>query len=230
MCDAVMIDAGAADRIDQHEGELAGETARLELLDHPHQRHADTLGTRVAQAPQQLRPAEREEPPVEVGDQLVDVGQRDHEGHRLAVELGDADQILVNNRLQLLAGVSDLGVGQGDEPPIVRPGVVEDVEDDLGFAVEMRLVDVAQADPRVFLAILDQAADEWLEFLGDVQFGGVEILGLGVAGGLDPCAIGRAVMGHHHYRRLVEARNQQARLVPDRYRDGTQRTLHAFAA
>ena len=57
-------------------------------------------------------------------------GMRDHEGDRLAVYFGDPDQVLEDDRLQLLAGIGDLGLGQRHEAPIVRPGVVEEVEDD----------------------------------------------------------------------------------------------------
>ena len=63
--DAIMVDAGTADRIDQHEGELASDAARLELLDHPHQRHAGGGGVAHLEPPQELRPAQRKEPAIE---------------------------------------------------------------------------------------------------------------------------------------------------------------------
>jgi hypothetical protein len=86
-------------------------------------------------------------------------GNGDHEAGRLAVDFGDDDQILEDDRLQLLAGIGDLGLGQRDEAPIVRPGVVEQVEDDPRFLVEARLVDLAQADAAGALAGLRSAAD-----------------------------------------------------------------------
>jgi hypothetical protein len=74
--------------------------------------------------------------------------------------LGDLDQILDNDRLQFLAGIGDFGVGQRDEAPIVRPGIIQDIEDDGRFLIEFRLVDVADPDARVGLARPDQPIDD----------------------------------------------------------------------
>src|SRR3546814_16732735 len=51
-----------------------------------------------------------------------------------------------------------------------------------------------------------------------------------IAAALDPSALERAVMPHHHRRRIVEPLDQQAGLVPDRNRQRTERARHALPA
>src|SRR3546814_18279770 len=63
----------------------------------------------------------------------------------------------------------DLGLGQRHESPIVRPGIVEDRENDRGLALELRFVDLADDDAIVALARLDDALDDRRKFLGDVE-------------------------------------------------------------
>ena len=55
--------------------------------------------------------------------------------------------------------------------------------------------------------------------MGDVDFVGQQVLGLRVARSFDPRLIFGAVVAHHHRRRLVEAFDLKARLVPDRQAD-----------
>ena len=228
--DAELADAVAADELDQHERQHRRHARAVQLLGDAHQRHPRALGPRLAQPPQQFGEAEREQLAVEVADQLVDVGDGDHERDRLAVELGDADQVLVDDRLQFLAGISDLRLGQRHEPPIVRPGVVEQVEDDPRLLGEARLVDLADADARVALPRGDQAVDLVVLPIGDVDFVGEQVLGLGVARRLDPRLILRPVVRHHRRRRLVEAFDLQPRLVPDRQADRPEHAGHALGA
>src|SRR3546814_4706673 len=96
----------------------------------------------------------------------MEIGKRDHERDGAAVQLGDADQIVEHDRLQFLADVVDLGLGQRHESPIVRPGIVEDRENDRGLALELRFVDLADDDAIVALARLDDALDDRRKFLG----------------------------------------------------------------
>ena len=226
----IFADRVAADMLDQHQRQLAREPGAVELFRHPHQRHADALGARFAQPPQQFHEAEREQLAVQIPGQLIDVGDGQHERHRSAIQFGDADQFGIDDRLQLLAGIGDFGRGQRDIAPIVRPGVVEQVEDDRHFVVEFRLVDRANADARVLLPRRDQPRHDPLCFGPDVDFIGQQVLGLGVACALDPALIRGKVMPHHDHRRLVEARDQQAGLVPDRQADRAHGAGHALRA
>src|SRR3546814_13928010 len=86
--------------------------------------------------PKQLCPAEGKKTAVQVAGHLVQIGKRHHEGDRLALHFRNADQILEDERLQLLARIGDLGVGQRDVAPVVGQGIVQDREDQFSFLVE----------------------------------------------------------------------------------------------
>ena len=66
--------------------------------------------------------------------------------------------------------------------------------------------------------------------MGDVDLVGQQVLGLVVAGGLDPAVIFGAVVAHHRGRVFVEAFDLEARLVPDREADRPERAGHALLA
>src|SRR5690606_6861632 len=55
---AVLFGPDAADVLDHHESELAGEAAGLELAHHAHQRYPEIDWAHLAQPPQQLDPVE----------------------------------------------------------------------------------------------------------------------------------------------------------------------------
>ncbi len=78
--------------------------------------------------------------------------------------------------LSFLPGEGDLAVGDRHEAPVIAPGIVEDVQDDRRFLVELALVDLADADALVLLAGLDDALDEWRKVVRDVELIGVERL------------------------------------------------------
>src|SRR3546814_11287326 len=104
------------------------------------------------------------------------IGKRDHERDGAAVQLGDADQIVEHDRLQFLADVVDLGLGQRHESPIVRPGIVEDRENDRGLAPELRFVDLADEYAIVALARLEGSLEYRRKFVGDVESEGQQVL------------------------------------------------------
>ena len=124
----------------------------------------------------------------------------------------------------------DFGLGKRDEAPIVRPGIVEDADNDLGVAVKMLELDLADADPGVALARLHDALDQRREGLGDIDLVSHQRLGQGIAIMLDPALILRLVMPHHHRGRVIVALGQQARFFPDRQAERRERAGHALAA
>src|SRR5688572_11142405 len=69
--DAVSANRVAPSELDQHEGELACEPRSMESLGDAHQRHSRPFGPWLAQSPQQLRPVDREQLPVQVPDERV---------------------------------------------------------------------------------------------------------------------------------------------------------------
>ena len=225
-----MGDGVAADIFDHHEGQLARHARTLQPLHHPHQRHAHRAHLRLFQPAQQLDPAEREQRSVERADRFVEVGQGHHERDRVAIQLGDHDQILEHDRFQLLAGMRDFGVGDRHEAPILAPGVVQYAKDDRRLLVELRLVDIADANAAIFFARLDDALNERGKLLRDIQLIGLELLDRRVSRTLDHRLIGRAVMPHHHRGRMVMPVDQQPRLFPDGQRNRPQHPRHALRA
>src|SRR6185503_19285955 len=70
--------------------------------------------------------AERKEAPPEMLEGDVDVRDDEPEADRRAVHLDEADQLGHDRGLQLFRHVVDLGVGHGDEAPVLLPGLVVD--------------------------------------------------------------------------------------------------------
>src|SRR3546814_5477195 len=122
-------------------------------------RHTCCLHLRCAQPPKQLGPAEGEERTVQRLQHLVEIWQRDHEGDRFALELGDLYQVLEGYRLELLAGIGDLGVRQRHKPPIARPGIIQYADDQCRFLIEALRVYLADNDAAVAPSRLDDALD-----------------------------------------------------------------------
>src|SRR3546814_20068195 len=95
---AIVHHAVAPDILDHHEGKLRGESRRLKLLEHAHQRNAHRPDTGMPKPPKQLCPAEGKKTAVQVAGHLVTLGKRLHEGDRPALHFRNAAQILEDNR------------------------------------------------------------------------------------------------------------------------------------
>src|SRR3546814_9747470 len=102
---AIVHHAVAPDILDHHEGKLRGESRRLKLLEHAHQRNAHRPDTGMPKPPKQLCPAEGKKTAVQVAGHLVQIGERHHEGDRLALHFRNAAPILADERLHLLARI-----------------------------------------------------------------------------------------------------------------------------
>ena len=202
----------------------------LQGLADAHQRHPDAAYLGCAQPPQQLCPAEGEQPPAQIAGQFVDVGQRDQETDGHAFIFGDADQVFKDNGLQLFADKRDFGRGERHKTPVGRPGIVENIEDQRGFLGKARLVDLAGLQLGVALAGRDDALNDLGERPVDAQAPGVQILDASIAARFDMADIIRQMMPHHHRRRRVKAFDQQPGFIPDRDAERTLRHRHAFAA
>ena len=202
----------------------------LQRFANTHQRHAHAFHLGRAQPPEQFCPAEREEIAVEIAGQLVDVGQGDHEANRYAFIFGDAHQAFEDDRLQLLADIGDFGRGERHETPVIRPGIVENIEDQGGFLVELRLVHRPRHQLGVAFGESDDALHHFREGLADGQRPGVQILGAGVAARRHhPFVIG-PVVPHHHRGRPFKSLHQQAWLIPHGKAERAKRAGHALLA
>ena len=75
---------------------------------------------------QEVPPAERQQLALHLLLHLVDVGDRQRGGDRLAVDLGDHEPVLVEHQLHLLRVGGDVLVGERHEVPVLGPrGVVD---------------------------------------------------------------------------------------------------------
>ena len=79
--------------------------------------------------------------PSKPADRLVDVGDDDHERGGFAVDLGDLDQLRIDEKAQVPAELVEFGGGERHEPPVLRPGVVEDVAQQRDLVVEALAVE-----------------------------------------------------------------------------------------
>ncbi len=192
-----------------------------------HQRHTHGFDLRRAQPPEQLGPAEGEEAAVQIAGQFVDIGQGDHEAHRLSVIFGDADKIFEDDGLELLADMGNFGGREGHEAPVLRPGIVEDFEDEGGFLLEAGLVDPAGDETAVALGEGDDALDHFGERPIDAQAPAMQILDAGIAARGDEALVIGQMVAHHDGGRLIEALHEQARLVPYGQAEGALRAGHA---
>jgi hypothetical protein len=141
-------------------------------------------------------------------DDGIHVRKGQHESYRLAVDLGDAKQVLPDKRLHLLRDVADFAVGDRHEAPVLRPGVVEDAEDQVRLFLEAAAIGLADADAGILLARCDDAVDQRRKALVDLQIIGEKRLCLGIAELLDPALIMRRMMAHQNGRGMVMALHQ----------------------
>src|SRR5512132_2079777 len=87
------------------------------------------LGPLDAEAPEHLDHAEGEELPLEIPDQLVEVGQAEGHCRRLAVDEDDARDLRHEDELGVRRHLEELVLRERHEAPVVAPGIVEDVHE-----------------------------------------------------------------------------------------------------
>ena len=71
------------------------------LLANPEENEARGLGAFDLEPPEELGETERKEAPVEIADELVDVGQSDGERRRLTVDRDDAGELGLQDELHV---------------------------------------------------------------------------------------------------------------------------------
>ena len=147
---------------------------------------------------------------------------RQGHGHRrrLAVDLADPGVLGAHDRLQVLAHVADLGRGHRHEAPVVRPGIIEDLDDRLQLLIEAAHLDRTKADAGALAQPLEHAPGARRRRRGDIEGVGDQVARLPVALLLDPRAVVARHVAHHQIRRRLEAVDQEAGLVVDREENG----------
>ena len=178
--------------------------------------------------PQQAQPAERQQAPAQPGGHFVYVRHRHDERGRLAVDLGDLHVIGGQQQRHQLADVVELLHRERHEAVVLRPGIVEDVAQDLQLA---RLVaPVQRAHPHLAGNRLREPAHDprRLEI-------GRDPVGEQVARALQAAAaqqgvVVRARVAHHDRGRRVETLDQQPALLVDREIQRSAHTTGTVAA
>ncbi len=129
--------------------------------------------------------------------------------------LRDGDIAGAQQQLENAGQVVDLRLGHGHIAPIVRPGVIDDVEQQGDFGFEMRLVhaDIAQGDFAAAHGAGQQLVQHLGRRVGTIAIGD-QVFRFAVILRGDAVFIVGQVMAHHHIGRGVEAFDQQAGLVP----------------
>ena len=202
----------------------------MQFLEHAHQRHAHCPHFRRAKPPEQFGPIERKQVSA-IADQLfVHVRQRHHERHRLAVDFGNADQVFVNDRFQLLADMCDLAVGNRHEAPISTPCVVEDTKDQRRFLIEAAFVHAPDNNARVSLARFDDALCQRRKFDSDRNFVGQQVFDTRITHAFDPAFVIGTVVSHHNGWGVIMPLHKQSGFIPDRKADRCKDASHCFGA
>ena len=134
----------------EHGRERAVLVRGTEFLLDPEQHEARVLGTAEFEAPEELHEVERipHQLAVEVAHHLVDVGDREADGGGLSIDFGDQRDLGVDEHLVLGRDDLQLLVGERDESPVLLPGGIEDVADDVHLAAEVLQVHRADLHAR----------------------------------------------------------------------------------
>ncbi len=136
----------------------------------------------------------------------------------------------MDQRFHLLADIGDFGIGEGHEPPVLRPGIVKDIEDDRCIAIEMRELHLADGDPRLALPRLDDALYDRWKFAGNTNFICQQRFGMRVIERLHPSFVIRRIVPHHYCGRMIVSPHQQTGFLPYRQRQGRKDASHALIA
>src|SRR5262245_18622220 len=96
--------------------------------------------------PEQLKPTEREEPPIDVAERLIEIGQRQREPYSLAFYFGNKTEVGVPHPAKLLGEAIYFFFGHGDKTPVSLPGSVVDGKEEFNFLAEATQVDWSDSD------------------------------------------------------------------------------------
>ena len=138
---------GCAHRVDETERQRRRQRAAMVLLAHAHQRDAGAARTAALQAPQQLRPADGNKRPSRSRMHSPTLGTMTI----IAAGRPSTSAICTNsggtNSFRLLPRSSNSAGREGNEVPVARPRVVEDVAQDRELLAQLRQAQRADADP-----------------------------------------------------------------------------------
>jgi len=102
----------------------------------------------LAETRDKARQPQGQQPPVEIVDDLEQIGKRDGEGHRPAVEFDHHRIFRRRGEAQRVGDGVEFVEGEGNENPVVAPAVVEQIRHQLRLALfHAGIVDLADFQP-----------------------------------------------------------------------------------
>ncbi len=223
-------DGAAADKLDHHHRQLARHARRLQFLLHAHQGDPNNPDLWLAQPPEQLDDVEREEASAKAHQLFVDVGHRHHERLGIPVHFRDHDKLFEDQRFQLLACISFLGLGKGSEAPIVRPGVVQYAQDDLHLLIKLALADLADTDAIILFPHRNDPVDQLRKSVPNWELISVKVLHSFHPGTFDNSRVTRGTISHHYNGGMIKAFDEKPGLVPHAKAHGADHPRHAARA
>jgi hypothetical protein len=200
VCRAVLVELLEQYRIDPDPAPLREDPEEHEpdagdAPAHPHEpRDTHQVGVAVP------LPA-RAQRPVRVGDGA-------EHGHGLSVDVGEAHQPRVDDRLERLGERLSLFVGLRQEAPVRGPRLVIELQDQLHLAGEVLHVDRARGDVRALAHRCRQPLDPFLRHVVELAHVGDVVLHLRQAVALKQLAVVGRIVGEFHRGVVLESLDQ----------------------
>src|SRR5262249_40177604 len=153
--------------------------------------------------PEQLEQTERQEPPVDVAERLIVIGQRQREPDPLAFYFGDEAEGRVSYPTELSGQTIDFRLRYTHETPIPLPRTVIDFEHQGDFLPEASHINWPDGNTVLVLQTRG-AADEALWRRDVIQQVSQQVFRLRVPCGFEKLRGVRKVIRHHHRGRILE--------------------------
>ncbi len=164
---------------------------------------------------------------MQIGNQLVEIGQDEHEGSGLALPVGNLAAVFIEQEAEIGSHLGDFSLRQGHVAPIVRPSVVENVPDDPEIVAHSAPAEIPHLKALVGLRLAHDAQDILGKLSNGIQIVRPQILGFAIAEPFDPRRVVWPGVTHHDSRAVFEAVDQQSAFLVDREVEGTKDAHHA---
>lgn len=171
--------------------------------------HHQSHGVDLPPGEEEADDRQRGQPSVHLFDRLVVVGEDQVEADRFPLVLGEVDQLGDDQGLELFGHRRDLGLGDRDETPVLRPGRVVDLPHQLQLVVKIVHPDVPDGEP-LFLQDRRDLLQPGVHLFRHRDPVGQEVLGLGQGAGSHQVVVIGEGVGHHQPGRGVVALEEEA--------------------
>src|SRR5262245_56262384 len=164
---------------------------------------------------------------MQVGNQLVEIGQDEHERSGLAIPIGNLPAVFTEQKAESGSHLGNLSLRKGHVPPIVRPGVVKNVPDDLEIVAHSLPAEIPHLKSMVGLRLAHDAKDTLGKLGNRIQVVCPQILGFAIAELFNPRRVVWPGVTHHDPRAVFKSVDQQSAFFVDREVEGAKDAYHA---